>query len=120
MLSASSSEFKKKLYKETRDRKIGKQYKSLEDESLLAPIANLSADTPPPTPIRYAYRSFDRQWALLDRRLCDRPSPNLISSHGDRQVYMVSFLSEVLGDGPSAAVTPSWQLLDTSKNFGTN
>ncbi len=96
----------KKLFKETGDRRIGKQYPQLEERgNMLAPIANLSSDVLPVQPIGYAYRSFDRQWALLDNRLCDRPRPNLIGSHGDRQVYLISFLTGVLGEGPSAVAT---------------
>jgi len=95
-----------KLFKETDDWKIGKQYPSLENRgNLLPPIANLTSDALPMQPIRYGYRSFDRQWALLDNRLCDRPRPNLFRSHGDRQVYMTSLLTSVLGEGSSAVVT---------------
>lgn len=95
-----------KLFKETDARKIGKPYSSLEDrENLLPPIANLTSDTLPMQPIRYGYRSFDRQWALLDNRLVDRPRPNLLRSHSDRQIYLTSLLTNVLGEGSSAVVT---------------
>ncbi|MCX5965751.1 MAG: N-6 DNA methylase [Cyanobacteria bacterium] len=68
--SESDQNLRKKLYKETRDRKITKSYRSLEDSDLLLPpIANLSTSSQLIEPIRYAYRSFDRQWALLDNRL---------------------------------------------------
>lgn len=107
LINASKSPgTQKKLFKETDARKISKQYPSLEDRgNLLAPIANLLSKDLPVEPIRYAYRSFDRQWTLLDNRLCDRPRPNLRRSHGNRQVYLTSLLSEVLGEGPSAVVT---------------
>jgi hypothetical protein len=107
LINASKSPgIQKKLFKETDARKISKQYSSLEDRgNLLAPIANLLSKDLPVEPIRYAYRSFDRQWALLDNRLCDRPRPNLRRSHGDQQVYMTSLLTNVLGEGPSAVVT---------------
>jgi len=95
-----------KLFKETDARKIGKQYPSLEDRgNLLPPIAILTSDALPMQPIQYGYRSFDRQWALLDNRLVDRSRPNLIRSHGDRQVYMTSLLTSVLGEGSSAVIT---------------
>jgi hypothetical protein len=107
LINASKSPgTQKKLFKETDARKISKQYSSLEDRgNLLAPIANLLSKDLPVEPIRYAYRSFDRQWALLDNRLCDRPRPNLRRSHGDQQVYMTSLLTNVLGEGASAVVT---------------
>ena len=56
-------------------------------------------------PIRYAYRSFDRQWALLDIRLCHRHRPSLRKAHSHNQVYCTSLLTEVLGEGPSAVAT---------------
>ncbi|MDH6074723.1 N-6 DNA methylase [Chrysosporum ovalisporum CS-1034] len=102
----------KKLFKETRDRKITKQYKSLEDGTLLPPITNLLPKTPPVQPIRYAYRSFDRQWALLDNRLCDYAKPGLIRSHSDQQVYMTSLLTKVLGHGQSSVITAEIPDLD--------
>jgi predicted helicase len=96
----------KKLFRETDAKKISKQYPSLEDRgNLLAPIANLLSKDLPIEPIRYAYRSFDRQWALLDNRLCDRSKPNLRRSHSDKQVYIISLLTDVLGNGPSAVAT---------------
>jgi hypothetical protein len=97
---------KKKLFKETDARQIGKQYPLLEDRGyLLLSIAYITSDILPIEPIRYAYRSFDRQWALLDNRLCDRPRPNLIKSYGDRQIYITCLLTNVLGKGASAVVT---------------
>lgn len=107
LINASKSPgTQKKLFKETDARKISKQYPSLEDRAnLLAPIANLLSKDLPIEPIRYAYRSFDRQWALLDNRLCDRPRPNLRRSHSNKQVYMTSLLTNVLGNGQSAVAT---------------
>ncbi|MBD2185851.1 type ISP restriction/modification enzyme [Aerosakkonema funiforme] len=106
LISARDSHLKAKLFKETRDRKISKQYRSLEENGiLLPPIVNVSPDTSYVQPIRYAYRSFDRQWALLDNRLCDFARPVLFRSYSDRQVYMISLLTNVLGEGSSAVAT---------------
>ena len=114
LINASKSPgIQKKLFKETDARKISKQYSSLEDRgNLLAPIANLLSKDLPVEPIRYAYRSFDRQWALLDNRLCDRPRPNLRRYHGDQQVYMTSLLTKVLGHGQSSVITAEIPDLD--------
>ena len=71
----------------------------------LPPVARLPVDAPMPKAIRLAYRSLDRQWLLADGRLLDRASPNLWRAHGDRQVYLTSLLTNVLGDGPSAIAT---------------
>ena len=61
--------------------------------------------TEPVSVVPYAYRSFDRQWLLADARLLDRPRPPLWHAHGDRQVYLTSLLTKVLGAGSSATVT---------------
>jgi hypothetical protein len=42
---------------------------------------------------------------LLDIRLCDRPRPNLLRAHSDRQIYLTSLLTDVLGEGPAAVAT---------------
>jgi hypothetical protein len=54
-----------------------------------------------PDIIPYAYRSFDRQFILADARLLDRPGPDLWGAHGERQVYLASLLTKVLGTGPA-------------------
>ncbi len=62
----------------------------------------LNPGAPVPNRVRYAYRSFDRQWILKDARLGDFMRPDLWQAHGDRQVYMTSLLTGVLGLGPAA------------------
>jgi len=71
----------------------------------LPPITTLNGDSPPISPLRYAYRSLDRQWVLPDNRIIDRPRPPLWASHGPRQIYLTSLLTGVLGGGPAATVT---------------
>jgi hypothetical protein len=71
----------------------------------LPSIESLPDHTPPPEAIRFSYRSFDRQWLLADSRLLDRPSPDLWRSHSNRQVYLTSLLTEVVGEGPAAIST---------------
>jgi len=68
----------------------------------LPPLQDLNATTPPPPILRYAYRSFDRQWVLLDNRLGDRLRPILWQIHSDEQVYFTSLLTGAIGSGPAA------------------
>lgn len=68
-------------------------------------IEKLPTDTPVPKSIRYAYRSFDRQWLIADSRLLDRPSPDIWRCHSSNQVYLTSLLTKVLGEGPAATAT---------------
>ncbi len=97
---------KKNLLRETGARKVNKSYIDPFDAAKKLPaIASLPPGTRPNHIYRYAYRSFDRQWALLDARLCDRPRPALLRAHSDQQIYLTSLLTNVLGEGPAAVAT---------------
>lgn len=56
-------------------------------------------------PVRYGYRSFDRQWLIPDNRLINRPNPTLWESRSDRQVFLTAFTEESPTGGPSLTVT---------------
>ncbi|MFQ5578451.1 MAG: type ISP restriction/modification enzyme, partial [Anaerolineae bacterium] len=110
---------RKNLFKETRDRKITKKYPSLSDSAKkLTPIADLKSGNPMPLASRIAYRSFDRQWAIVDNRVGDYLRPTLQSAHSDKQVYLTSLLTKVLGEGPAAVATELIPDLDCFCNRG--
>ncbi len=89
--------------RETRDRKVDRRYPPLVDgDERAPPIAALDSSAPLPPVVRYAYRSFDRQFVLADSRIGDRIRTDLWRAHGDQQVYMISLLTHVLGHGPAA------------------
>jgi len=67
----------------------------------LEAISESARGAPPPGIIRYAYRSFDRQYILADARLLDRPGPDLWRAHSDHQLYLTTLLNHPLGDGPA-------------------
>lgn len=68
-------------------------------------------------PVRYGYRSFDRQWIVPDHRLIDRPGLSFeISSQA--QLYLVTLTSTTLGDGPAVTLSPYVPDLDFFKNRG--
>ncbi|MDQ5910129.1 MAG: methyltransferase, partial [Pseudomonadota bacterium] len=97
---------RKIAFKESRDRKIAGSYSILGDkETRLPPLASLEPDTPMLSPSRYAFRSFDRRFALFDNRLGDLLSPTLHSSYSHRQVFICSLWTKVLGKGPAAVAT---------------
>ena len=93
------------LFNETRDRKIGKQYLSLDDSPRQPTLESLDENAPLPPVSRYGFRSFDRQWAFEDERLGDFLKPVLWRSQSSRQVFMTSILTNVLGLGPTATVS---------------
>ena len=88
--------------RETRDRKIHSKCSSLfEDTTATPPLAGLPVNAPTPGVVRYAYRSFDRQWVFADTRLGDYLRPDLWRAHGGRQMYVTSLLTSLLGGGPA-------------------
>jgi hypothetical protein len=72
----------------------------------LKSIGRLKAGDRPETVAHYGYRSFDRQWALADNRLADRPRPALWASEGPRQLFLTTLTSTKLGRGPAVTATP--------------
>ncbi|MGI8513912.1 MAG: type ISP restriction/modification enzyme [Acidimicrobiia bacterium] len=87
--------------------------------SLQAKVTSLAKTSAPLKPIgkialgdehegvkRYGYRSFDRQWAIADNRLADRPRPPLWSVRSEHQVFFTTLTSTKLGRGPVLAATP--------------
>jgi hypothetical protein len=93
-------------FRESRDRNVEAQYLPLVGGARLPSLASLPASTPSPEVRHYGFRSFDRQWVLADARLGDFLRPVLWATHSDRQVYLTSLLTGVLGFGPAATVTP--------------
>ena len=91
-------------FRETGDRTVAGTYRAAlakEDGNGSTPLSELSQSAPVPEVRHYAYRSFDRQYLVADGRLISRPRPALWRAHGERQVYVTSLLSQVLGNGPA-------------------
>ena len=66
-------------------------------------IADEQGDCLPP--IRYGYRSFDRQWIIPDSRVINRPNPELWRSHGERQIYLTAPSDRSPSAGPAISFT---------------
>lgn len=52
-------------------------------------------------PQRFGFRSFDRQWIISDKRVINRPNPNLWSAHGDQQIYITAPMDRTPENGPA-------------------
>lgn len=65
-------------------------------------LVDLEAGTPPSPVVRYAFRSFDRQWIFDDPRLLKTESPSLWASRSPHQVFMTTNMTGRLGSGPAA------------------
>jgi len=68
------------------------------------PIQDVTPTSPMPLIVHYAHRSFNRKWLLADGRLFRTPSQPLWIAHSDRQIYLISLLTGVLGNGPAATI----------------
>jgi hypothetical protein len=69
-----------------------------------APLRNEKGGTPHIVP--YSYRSFDRQYIILDPRVVDFPSPDLWQVFSEKQVYVSEQHSNVLREGPGLTFAP--------------
>lgn len=93
---------KPSLFREERDRKVSKPYKSIfQPRKKLPPISSLQQGTSPEDYCRYAYRPLDRAWAIVDGRVCSLPRPVLWHIQGDKQIYLASRLTAPLERGPA-------------------
>lgn len=68
------------------------------------------------SPIRYAIRSFDRQWIIPDYRLINQPNPTLWGAWSERQVYVTALARVSPTSGP--AVTFSGAIPDLDHYHG--
>lgn len=95
-----------KAFKESRDRKINRTYLPLlEGQKKGKPIADLLPSCPPPSTVRYGFRSLDRQYTFCDSRIGDVMKPVLWNTVGEpkqsRQLFLTSQRGQVLGKGPA-------------------
>jgi hypothetical protein len=101
-----SSEERAAAFRQTRDRNLDSSPADLREAAVrLRPLRGLAPDAACLEPVRYAYRSFDRQWVLPDARLGDFMRPALWRAASRRQVYLTSLLTNVLGPGPAVVAT---------------
>ena len=70
-------------------------------------------------PIRYGFRSFDRQWIIPDNRVINRPNPTLWEVRSDQQVYLTVLSRTSPSSGPALTITGLIPDLDHYKgSFG--
>src|SRR6516225_8867369 len=56
-------------------------------------------------PVRYGFRSFDRQWIIPDNRLINRPNPTLWEHHSSKQLYLTALMQHSPRGGPAVTFT---------------
>ena len=93
-------------FREDRDRRIDREYQSsVTRRSDRKPIAELPSNAPMPEARRYAYRSFDRQYLVVDSRLVSYLRPPLWHSQGGSQIFLTGLLTRPLAPGPALTAT---------------
>ncbi len=104
-LASANAADRPAMLKESRDRTVTKVCRDLRDSRELPTIANLEGNSEPLEPVRYGFRSFDRQWCLPDSRLGDFLRPELWATTGDRQVFLTTLTTNPLTHGPALTAT---------------
>ncbi len=56
-------------------------------------------------PIRYGFRSYDRQWIIPDARLINQPNPTLWKNYSARQVHLTAPEDRTPTAGPALTLT---------------
>jgi len=81
--------------------------------------AVLDDDGPVIVPVRYGFRSFDRQWIIPDTRLINQPNPTLWAGYSPRQIYLTALERVSPKSGPAVTFTGLIPDLDHYKgSFG--
>jgi hypothetical protein len=70
-----------------------------------ARLEAVGADTKPVVqPVRYAFRTLDRQWIIPDNRLINRPNPTLWDAHSDEQIYLTALEAHSPSSGAAVSL----------------
>lgn len=87
------------LFKNNQYRKIERRYKDHNTGDLLPSLGSLTKDARCPSISSYAFRAFDRHFAIQDIRVNDRMGEVLWQITGECQLYLTSLATDVIGSG---------------------
>jgi len=86
-------------------------------EPRATPIVDERGACPPP--VRYGFRSFDRQWIIPDNRVINRPNPELWAVRSEQQIFLTALSRTSPSSGPALTITGYVPDLDHYKgSFG--
>jgi type ISP restriction-modification system protein len=82
------------------------------NKSVVRPLAGHLADTQAivhetggvTKPVRYTFRTLDRQWIIPDARVINQPNPTLWDTHSAKQVYLTSPEDRTPTAGPALSI----------------
>ena len=98
-LLSEPGEVRAQRFKNNQYRKIERRYDDHMTGESLPSLASLDQDASCPKISPYAFRAYDRHWALEDIRLNDRMGEVLWCLSGTGQIFLTSLASEALGRG---------------------
>jgi hypothetical protein len=103
---AAKPDSRAELFRESRDRKVTGTYPPVGADDKRAPaLASLRNGAPLPPIEMFGFRSFDRQWCIVDSRVGDYIRPVLWEARSASQAFMTSLLAGVVGHGPAATIS---------------
>jgi hypothetical protein len=109
VLRNAKPEARKALFRESRDRKITFETNRDIPGGGLPSIYELKGADKIGTIMPYSFRSFDRQFAIVDTRFGDYLRPPLMASWSDKQIYLTTLLTEPLAAGAALTVPHIFQ-----------
>jgi hypothetical protein len=87
------------------DRNIAKVVKEPLANHAHPPTSVAKDSSPVAEPVRYGFRSFDRQWVIPDNRLINRANPTLWKVHSQQQLYLTALQAHSPDGGPALTFT---------------
>jgi hypothetical protein len=93
------------LFQEERDRNINKRVSVHLGPHRVRPSKIVDDKAEVMNPVRYAYRSFDRQWIIPDHRLLSMARPQLWNNFSNHQIYITALESVAPKSGPAFTLT---------------
>ena len=96
---------KEQLFHRDRDRYVGKTVTLDLGPYPVRPVSVAQDQDAVVAPVRYAFRSFDRQWIVPDNRLLSMPRPDLWAVYSAKQVYLTAIERAAPSSGPAVTLT---------------
>jgi len=98
-------EKKEHLFHRDRDRHVGKVVRLGLGPHAVRPVTVAQDKEPAIAPVRYAFRSLDRQWILPDNRLISMARPVLWAEYSAKQIYLTALEAHSPTFGPAISFT---------------
>lgn len=103
------------LFHADRDRHVDKIVRVSLGPHITRPVSVANDSDRIARPVRYGFRSFDRQWIPPDHRLLSMARPQLWATYSDKQIFLTA-TSDVTPTGPAFSITS--QLPDVNHYHG--